>query len=100
MAAHDLSYVRNVLTMLLDASSTDGNVRKREDNSKRLDELYAKLQQGQVKTDTAQRVLALVKAVEAQDYASAQKSLQELTSNDWDTNRNWLTAVRRIIPTR
>ncbi|CAE8629816.1 unnamed protein product [Polarella glacialis] len=44
MAAHDLAQVRNVFTMLLDSSSQDGNVKKREDISKRMDELYAKLQ--------------------------------------------------------
>lgn len=100
MDPHDLTHVRNVFTMLLDASSQDGNMRKREDNSKKLEELYSKLQAGWVKNETSQRVLSLVKAVEAQDYPTAHKCLQEMTSTDWDTNRNWLTAVRRLVPTR
>lgn len=100
MAPHELTHVRNVFSMLVDASSADGNMRKKEDNNKRLEDLYSKLQAGHCKNDTSQRVLALVKAVEAQDYAGAQKCLQELTTSDWDSNRNWLTAVRRLVPTR
>lgn len=100
MAPHELTHVRNVFSMLVDASSADGNIRKKEDNNKRLEDLYNKLQSGQCKNETSQRVLSLVKAVEAQDYAGAQKCLQDLTTSDWDTNRNWLTAVRRLVPTR
>lgn len=44
MAAHDLAHVRNVFTMLLDASN-DGNAKKREDISKRLEAQLARFSQ-------------------------------------------------------
>merc|ERR1712066_680264 len=86
MAAHDLMHVKNVLSMLLDASSQDGNVRKHEDNSKRLEELYTRLATGQMKTTASQKVLHMVKCIEAQDYAGANKTQMELCAIDWDTN--------------
>jgi len=96
---HDVTHVRNVFTMLLDASQ-DGNAKKREDISKRLDELYVKLQNGQLKTACSQKVLQLAKAMEAQDYGTASKVQQELFSVDWDANKSWLMGVKRLIPTR
>lgn len=99
MAPHDVTHVRNVFTMLLDASQ-DGNAKKREDISKRLDELYMKLQEGQLKTACSQKVLQLAKAMEAQDFATVSKVQQELFSVDWDANKSWLMGVKRLIPAR
>lgn len=95
MAAHDLTHVRNVFTMMLESSS-DGNVKKREDISKRLEELYSKLQTGGVKTLCSQKVLQLAKAIEAQDFAQVTKVQQELCSMDWESNKNWLMGVKRL----
>jgi len=100
MEPHDLTYVQNVLSMLLEASAQDGNMKKREDNAKRLDDLYTRLQGGHVRTTNAQKVLAMVKAVEAQDYTTANKLQTELCSSDWDTNKYWLTCLKRLIPAR
>eukprot|EP00930_Biecheleria_cincta_P047446 TRINITY_DN3289_c0_g1_i1.p1 TRINITY_DN3289_c0_g1~~TRINITY_DN3289_c0_g1_i1.p1 ORF type:complete len:1199 (+),score=239.56 TRINITY_DN3289_c0_g1_i1:57-3653(+) len=100
MASHDLTHVRNVFTMLLDASSQDGNAKKREDMSKRLEDLYSKLQAGGVKTACSQKVLQLAKAVEAQDYPGAGKLKQELCTQDWDANKYWLMGIQRLIPQR
>merc|ERR1711897_53325 len=56
MAPHELEHVRGVLNMLLETSSQDGNVKKREDIAKRLEDLYTKLAQGQIKTAASQKV--------------------------------------------
>eukprot|EP00930_Biecheleria_cincta_P047447 TRINITY_DN3289_c0_g2_i1.p1 TRINITY_DN3289_c0_g2~~TRINITY_DN3289_c0_g2_i1.p1 ORF type:complete len:1170 (+),score=202.35 TRINITY_DN3289_c0_g2_i1:163-3510(+) len=100
MAAHDLAHVRNVFTMLLDVSSQDGNAKKREDISKRLEDLYSRLQTGAVKTACSQKVLQLVMAVEAQDPQTAGRLQQELCTQDWDANKNWLMGIKRLIPQR
>lgn len=100
MPPHELTHVQNVLSMLLDASSQDGNAKKREDIAKRLEELYSKLASGHIKNEAAQKVLQMVKAVEAQDYASANKLQLELCTMDWDVNKNWLLGVKRLIPSR
>jgi len=103
MAPHELSHVKGVLSMLLDASAQDNtpaNAKKREDIAKRLEELYSMLQNGQVRAAAAQKLLQLVKAVEAQDFPTANKIQMELCKMDWDTNRNWLMGVKRLIPQR
>lgn len=95
---HDITHVRNVLSMLLDASAQDGNAKKRDDIAKRLDELYAKLAAGHMKTEASQKVLHLVKCVEAQDYNSANKAQLDLSTMDWEQNKNWIMGVKRLIP--
>lgn len=61
----------------MDTFREDGNAKKRDDISKRLEELYMKLQNGQLKTACSQKVLQLAKAMEAQDYGTATKVQQE-----------------------
>lgn len=100
MPPHEMTHVKNVLSMLLDASAQDGNTKKRDDIAKRLDELYVRLQSGQIKTVASQKVLQMVKAVEAQDYDKANKLQQELCACDWEQNKNWLMGVKRLIPVR
>lgn len=89
--------------MLIDANSQDGtpaSAKRREDISKRLEELYSMLANGQIRNTAAQKVLQMVKAVEAQDYGTANKMQTELCKMDWDANRNWLMVIRRLIPQR
>lgn len=89
--------------MLLEASSQDNtpaSMKKREDIAKRLEELYSKLQAGQIKTAASQKVLQMVKSVENQDNQAAHKMLTELCQMDWDQNKNWLQGVKRLVPPR
>lgn len=97
MAPHDLEHCKSVFGMLLDVSSQDGNVKKREDNAKRLEDLFTKLSSGMMKTASQQKVIQIVKAIEAQDFANAKAVHKELTNSDWDTNKNWLVGVQRLI---
>jgi len=98
MDPNDLSQVKLVFSMLLDASAQDGNMKKREDISKRLEELYAQLQMGQMRTAASQKVIHLVRCIEAQDYAGANKTQTELCTIDWELNKNWLMGIKRLIP--
>jgi len=87
--------------MLLEASAQDGNMKKRDDIAKRLEELYGKLEVGQVKTVTAQKLIQVVQAVEAKDYAAAGRVVQlELSKIDWEQNKNWVTGLKRLLPAR
>lgn len=97
MAQHDVERVKGVLQGLLDLSSQDGNVRKRDDIAKRLDDLYGKLATGAIKTATSQKVMQIATSVEAQDLASAKNLHKEITNTDWETNKNWLVGVQRLI---
>lgn len=100
MSPADLGRVQQALGALLQHSAQDGNVRKRDDNQKRLDELYSKLQQGQMKPDAQQKVLQMINFLEGQDFVSAARVVKELSTMDWNMNKNWIMGVQRIIPAR
>lgn len=100
LPAHELAHVKSVMDMLLNNSAQDGNTRKRDDIAKRLEELYSKLSQGQIKTLASQKVVQLVGAVEQNDFASANRIQMELCTMDWDVNKTWLMGVKRLLPTR
>lgn len=100
MAPHDLANVQSTLGQLLELSAQDGNVRKRDAIAKSLDELYSKLQTGGVKAAAQAKLLTLVNTLQAQDYAGANRIHQELSSVDWEANKGWLMAVRRLTPQR
>jgi len=100
MQQHELSHIQGTFSMLLDVASQDGNQKKREDIAKRLDELYAKLAGGNIKTVTGQKVLSLVKALEAQDTAASSKLQQELYTTDWEMNKSWLMGLKRLLAGR
>jgi len=100
MPPHDVQHVKGVLDMLLNNSPVAANPKQREDQTKRLEELYCKLSQGQIKNPVQEKVMHLVKAIEAQDFAQANKVQMELATCDWDVNKYWLMGVKRLIPTR
>lgn len=97
---HEVEHIKSVMAMMLNNSAQDGNVRKRDDIAKRLEELYSKLQTGQMKTAASQKVLQLVQAVEQNDFASANRIQMELCTIDWEMNKGWLMGVKRLMPAR
>eukprot|EP00928_Gymnodinium_smaydae_P038057 TRINITY_DN26327_c0_g5_i1.p1 TRINITY_DN26327_c0_g5~~TRINITY_DN26327_c0_g5_i1.p1 ORF type:complete len:1130 (-),score=215.34 TRINITY_DN26327_c0_g5_i1:160-3549(-) len=94
MAPQDLAQVKNTMGMLLE-SQTDP--RKRDDIAKRLEDLYSKLESGAIKSTPSQKLMQLVKAVEAQDLAAASRCQQELCSMDWEQNKFWLMGLKRLM---
>lgn len=99
MDPNDLQLVQRVLGMLLDASAQDGNTRKRDDIAKRLNELYEKLGGGFIKQNCQNKLLEMVKLLEAGDYGNANRIYQvDLASSDWDVNKVWLQGVKRLLP--
>jgi len=100
LQAHELQHVKTVFEMLLNNSAQDGNLRKRDDIAKRLEELYNRLSTGQIKTLASQKVVQLAQAAEQNDFATANKLQMELCTVDWDANKGWLMGVKRLLPTR
>lgn len=96
MAAADVQRVQATLGMYLQGQA--GNTRMYEDISKRLEELYVKLQTGNMKNAGQSKLLQLVECLERQDFVTAGKTHMELTTMDWTENKNWLQGVKRLIP--
>lgn len=97
MSPQDLSYVQRALSRLQEVSAEDGNVQKKEDIARRLDELYDKLSTGQLKAEEANKVLEMVQAMEVEDYEAADKLHLQLCQVHWELHRSWLLGVKRLI---
>lgn len=95
---HEVQHVKTVFETLMNNTQTDP--RKRDDIAKRLEELYTRLGNGQMKDAASQKVVSLAQAVEQNDFATANKIQMELCTVDWDANKGWLMGMKRLIPTR
>ncbi|KAK9829183.1 hypothetical protein WJX72_004364 [[Myrmecia] bisecta] len=82
------------------ASQAPGKKREMEDNSKRLGQLFWKLNSRDVSPGVQQKLLQLCAALDAGDFNTASHVQVGLTSTDWDECSNWLTALKRLIKTR
>jgi len=100
MAPHDVQRVRGLFDQLLAGSPAAQQPRQRDDLTKRLEDLYTKLGSGMCKNAVSEKVMVLVQAIEGQDLVTAQKCAAELATMDWDVNKNWVQAVKRLVPTR
>ena len=62
-------------------------------------ELYERLAAGTVGAGTKAKLIALVEALEKENWALANRLNVEMTSeSDFDKNRKWLFAVKLLIP--
>jgi protein transport protein SEC31 len=93
---HEVQHIKAVFENLLN-TSPDQNPRKREDIAKKLEELYSKLAEGQMKTQTSQKVVQMMQACEQGDFPSANRIQMELCTTEWETNRGWLMGVKRLL---
>ncbi|KAJ1605123.1 WD repeat protein [Cryptosporidium canis] len=72
--------------------------RKKMDAQKRFDELFEKLRVGNISESVSSKVVSLCQALQTGDHLTANKIHIELSSTEWENNKNWLMAFKRIIP--
>ncbi|KAF7456194.1 putative protein transport protein SEC31 [Cryptosporidium felis] len=72
--------------------------RKKMDAQKRFDELFEKLRVGNVSETVSSKVVKLCQALQTGDALTANKIHVDLSSTEWDSNKNWLMAFKRIMP--
>jgi len=96
--SHEVAHMKSIFDALLNSDAHNGNTKKRDDISKRLEELYVKLAAGQIKTHASQKAMLLVHAVEQNDFATANQCVKDLCSVDWEANKSWLMGVKRLLP--
>merc|ERR1711959_779922 len=100
MNPNDLQRVKGLFDTLLSQSPAAANPKQRDDLTKRLEDMYSKLSQGLCKNAVSGKVMHLVTSLESQDVPSAAKCAAELATMDWDVNKNWVMAVKRLVPQR
>ncbi|KAK4794174.1 hypothetical protein SAY86_012168 [Trapa natans] len=74
--------------------------REIEDNSRKIGDLFAKLNNGDISRNAADKLIQLCQALDNRDFSSALQIQVLLTTSDWDECGFWLTALKRMIKTR
>jgi hypothetical protein len=94
----DITVIQRSLTGLLERCSQDGNRKKWEDTSAKLNELYRMLAQGLIARESVAKVKELCASIDRNDFAMASRLRVELSANDWERNRTWLFAIQLLLP--
>eukprot|EP00798_Chlamydomonas_sp_ICE-L_P017883 gene17883-24274_t len=74
--------------------------REMEDNTKKLGQLFWKLNAGDVAESVLAKLLQLCHAIDTADWHSANHIQVQMTTTDWDACGFWLSVVKRLIKTR
>ncbi|KAL3153542.1 hypothetical protein ABBQ38_011870 [Trebouxia sp. C0009 RCD-2024] len=74
--------------------------REMDDNSKKMGQLFWKLNAGDVSEGVVQKLLQLKQALDQGDFNKASSIQISLTTSDWDECSTWLTALKRLIKAR
>lgn len=92
-----LDMVTNVVNSNL-SNIFANDARKKMDAQKRFDELFEKLRVGNISETVSAKVVNLCQALQTGDHLTANKIHIDLSSTEWENNKNWLMAFKRIIP--
>ncbi|KAL0027638.1 hypothetical protein WJX79_004520 [Trebouxia sp. C0005] len=74
--------------------------REMDDNSKKMGQLFWKLNAGDVSDGVVQKLMQLKQALDQGDLNKASSVQVSLTTSDWDECSSWLTALKRLIKAR
>jgi protein transport protein SEC31 len=76
---------------------TGNNAKIIKDVESKLQEFFNKLKSQEINEVTLSQVRSLTEAFESGDFNTTNKEYLELCSRNWEENKNWLTAMKRII---
>ncbi|KVI00734.1 hypothetical protein Ccrd_021012 [Cynara cardunculus var. scolymus] len=74
--------------------------REIDDNSKKIGALFAKLNNGDISKNAAEKLVQLCQALDRGDFPTALKIQVDLTTSDWDECSFWLATLKRMIRIR
>ena len=98
MTQSEVATIQRSLQNLLQRCSQDGNARKWDDTSRKLNDLYEKLLKGHMSIQSREKVKDLVACIDQGDFAHASRLRVELSATDWERNRTWLFALQLLLP--
>ena len=73
------------------------NARLKAEAETKLEELYRKLESGEMAASEAERVMAMTQAFSAGDCPTAMSIQMELVKSAWEANKTWLPVVKNLI---
>ena len=88
------------LPACLPVSACAAKKREMDDNTKKVGQLFWKLNAGDASIGVVPKLLQLCQAVDAADWPAANHIQVQMTTTDWDECGFWLSAVKRMIKMR
>ena len=98
MSSAEVNTIKQSLNSLLQRCAQDGNVRKWDDTGRKLNDLYDKLSNGHLTSDSKEKVKDLAACIDRGDFHHASRIRVELSASDWERNRTWLFALQLLLP--
>jgi len=93
MAPEDLARLREAVNTLIARAPN----RRRREAQVRMEELYAKLQEGRISGRVQGQLVAVAQAVQAQHGAEASRVCGLLASEHWEQHKAWLVCLRGLV---
>merc|ERR1712048_971922 len=82
---------------LVDKVLAEGSSQKRESISRRVNELYSKLQAGKIDEPVQARLLNAVEALSSNDCTGASKQVASISAQHWDQHKEWIIGLKQLI---
>ena len=99
MNAGEVERLRRALSGLTERSlAADGNRKKYEETKTKFEELWTKLERGEVSPTVQAKLTAFAQALETGDAAVIARVKSDLQTWDWETNKGWIMALKLIFP--
>merc|ERR1712048_1016486 len=93
MAPRDLERLKTILGECLANCSS----KKQTDLSRRISELYSKLQDGKIDIPVQARLLTIVEALSSNDFVAADKEIASISAQYWNQHKGWIIGLKQLI---
>ncbi|GIL46865.1 hypothetical protein Vafri_3734 [Volvox africanus] len=90
----------NLYNACMPLANNPAKKREMDDNTKKIGQLFWKLNSGEVSASVVPKLQQLCAAIDAGDWHTANHIQVQMTTTDWDECGFWLSAVKRMIKLR
>ncbi|EFJ51095.1 hypothetical protein VOLCADRAFT_120559 [Volvox carteri f. nagariensis] len=90
----------NLYNACIPLANNPAKKREMDDNTKKIGQLFWKLNSGEVSASVVPKLQQLCAAIDAGDWHTANHIQVQMTTTDWDECGFWLSAVKRMIKLR
>uniref|UniRef100_A0A7S0R5S9 SRA1/Sec31 domain-containing protein n=1 Tax=Chlamydomonas leiostraca TaxID=1034604 RepID=A0A7S0R5S9_9CHLO len=95
-----ITSLSNLFNSCVPLANNPAKKREMDDNTKKIGQLFWRLNAGDVSEGVVPKLLQLCAAIDAADWHTANHIQVQMTTTDWEECGFWLSAVKRLIKMR
>lgn len=95
MSSQDLDELQCSFDAVL--ARISGSRGMRDDTAERLQQLYSKLQAGEIPSPLQAQLLVIARSLSRSDDATAGRLVAKLSTEHWELHKDWLVSVKRLL---